>query len=118
MELGDRLLLKISSSENSLSVDELKRKDKSVAYIDKGKLIFPLVIRPWKQGDYFYPFGMKLKKKKLKKFFTDEKVPLHEKENIWVIESNKKIVWVAGYRLDERFKVTDKTKEVLKLHLK
>lgn len=91
--------------------------DKRSAFLDKSKLEFPLIARKWKQGDYFYPFGMKLKKKKLKKFFTDEKVSLNEKENIWVIESNKKIVWVAGYRIDERFKVTDKTKEILKMHI-
>lgn len=91
---------------------------KDSAYIDKSKLEFPLIVRPWKAGDYFYPFGMKLKKKKLKKFFTDEKVPLHEKENIMVIESNKKIVWVVGYRIDERFKVTANTKDVLKMQIK
>ena len=92
--------------------------DKNLAFLDKSKLQFPLIIRRWKQGDYFYPFGMKLKKKKLKKFFIDEKVPLNEKENIWVIESDKKIVWVAGYRIDERFKITPNTVEVLKMQLK
>jgi tRNA(Ile)-lysidine synthase len=91
--------------------------ERSSAFIDRAKLEFPLVARRWKQGDYFYPFGMKMKKKKLKKFFTDEKVPLNQKENVWVIESNKKIVWVAGYRIDERFKVTGKTKEIFKMHL-
>jgi len=93
------------------------KQDKHSAFLDKNKLEFPLIARKWKQGDYFYPFGMKMKKKKLKKFFTDEKISLNEKETIWVIESNKKIVWVAGYRIDERFKVTDKTKEILKLHI-
>jgi len=92
--------------------------NKNFAFIDKSKLEYPLVARKWREGDYFYPFGMKMKKKKLKKFFTDEKVSLNEKENIWVIESNKKIVWVAGYRIDERFKVIDTTKEILKMHLK
>ncbi len=89
--------------------------DKAVAYIDKNKLEYPLLVRPWAAGDYFYPFGMKMKKKKLKKFLTDEKVPVHEKENIWVIESNKKIAWVIGYRIDDRFKVTANTKEILKV---
>jgi len=92
--------------------------DKNSAFVDKSKLEFPLIARKWKQGDYFYPFGMKMKKKKLKKFLTDEKVPLHQKESIYVIESNKKIVWVTGCRMDERFKVTEETKEILKFHLK
>ena len=92
--------------------------DKNMAFLDLSKLEFPLVARHWKQGDYFYPFGMKLKKKKLKKFFTDQKVTLNEKETIWVIESNKKIVWVAGHRSDERFKVQQNTEEVLRIQLK
>ncbi|MCX6199833.1 MAG: tRNA lysidine(34) synthetase TilS [Bacteroidetes bacterium] len=92
--------------------------DKNSAFLDKTKLEFPLILRPWKAGDYFYPFGMKLKKKKLKKFFTDEKIPLNEKENIFVLESNKKIVWVVGYRTDERFKITAVTKDVLQLRIK
>jgi len=92
--------------------------DKNSAFLDKTKLEFPLILRPWKAGDYFYPFGMKLKKKKLKKFFTDEKIPLNEKENIYVLESNKKIVWVVGSRIDERFKITTGTKDVLQLRIK
>jgi tRNA(Ile)-lysidine synthase len=92
--------------------------DKNQAFIGLSKLEFPLIVRHWKQGDYFYPFGMKMKKKKLKKFFTDQKVALNEKETIWVIESNQKIVWVAGHRMDERFKVAGNTTEVLRVQLK
>jgi len=92
--------------------------DKNMAFIDLAKLEFPLIVRHWKQGDYFYPFGMKMKKKKLKKFFTDQKIAINEKETIWVIESNQKIVWVAGHRMDERFKVGVNTGEVLKITLK
>ena len=110
----------ITLGEKKLSITNYQlpiNTDRNAAFIDKAKLEFPLIARIWKQGDYFYPFGMKMKKKKLKKFFNDEKVPLHEKENIWVIESNKKIVWVVGYRIDERFKVTDKTKDILKMKI-
>ena len=86
-------------------------------FIDKSKLEFPLLLRKWKAGDYFYPIGMGMKKKKVKKFLTDLKVPLHEKEKVLVLESNQKIVWVVGYRLDERFKVTDKSEHICKLKL-
>lgn len=89
--------------------------DKKTAWLDASKLTFPLIARRWKQGDYFYPYGMKMKKKKLKKFFVDEKLPLNEKENVWVIECDKKIVWVAGMRIDERFKVTDNSTGVVRM---
>jgi tRNA(Ile)-lysidine synthase len=83
------------------------------ASLDFAQLEFPITIRRYKQGDYFYPAGMNHKKKKLSKFFMDLKFSLPEKENAWVLESNKKIAWVIGYRLDERFVITPTTKKVL-----
>lgn len=85
------------------------------AWLDFEKIAFPLVIRPFKTGDYFYPLGMR-KKKKISRFLTDLKLSRHEKEKQWVVESDRKIIWVLGQRIDDRFKVTDKTKSVLLLN--
>jgi len=85
-----------------------------VATLDKNKLAFPLVIRKWKPGDYFYPFGLN-KRKKLSDFFIDTKVPIPEKERTWVLCSGLKIAWIVGHRIDHRFRVTPYTKEILEI---
>jgi tRNA(Ile)-lysidine synthase len=73
----------------------------------------PIVLRKWRMGDYFYPFGMGMKKKKMARLLIDEKVALHEKEEVRVVECNRRIAWVSGLRPDERFKVKPTTEKVL-----
>jgi tRNA(Ile)-lysidine synthase len=91
--------------------------EKSIAEFDKSFLKFPLTVRKWEKGDYFYPIGMQ-GKKKLSKFFKDEKYSLLEKENIWLLLSDQQIIWIIGKRQDDRFKMTNTTTKILKIELK
>ncbi|WP_046755812.1 tRNA lysidine(34) synthetase TilS [Kordia jejudonensis] len=89
----------------------------SVLYVDKALLKFPLTVRKWKNGDYFYPYGMK-GKKKLSKYFKDEKYSLIDKENQWLLCNEGQIVWVIGKRSDNRYKLTQPTNSIIKFTLK
>lgn len=96
--------------------DAIFNASKNIMHIDKGRLKYPLELRRWRAGDVFYPMGMK-GKKKVSKYLKDEKLSILAKENVWVITSDDSIVWVVGMRGDERYKVTDSTKEILKIEL-
>jgi tRNA(Ile)-lysidine synthase len=107
--LGDAIL-----SFRKVSANTKIDTNPSHAFINLKDIKFPFLVRLWKTGDYFYPLGMK-KKKKLSRFMTDIKLSLTEKENQWVIESANKIIWVVGRRIDDRFKIDDNNHE--KLHI-
>jgi tRNA(Ile)-lysidine synthase len=85
--------------------------------VEARHLKWPLLLRRWKAGDYLYPLGMG-KKKKVARLLIDLKLSKTEKEKVWVLESDKKIIWVVGYRLDDRFKVTPATKQALHLQFR
>ena len=107
-EMGQLHIDKFEKDQWHINADPL------TALLDADSIIFPLLLRKWKQGDYFYPLGM-AKKKKVGRFLNDLKLSLTQKENIWVLEMNKKIIWIAGKRIDDRFKITASSKMAIKI---
>ncbi|WP_299161935.1 tRNA lysidine(34) synthetase TilS [uncultured Eudoraea sp.] len=100
----------------NMKIDEVKamgEQSKRILYVDKETLNHKLSIRKWEKGDYFYPFGMN-GTKKVSKFYKDEKLDLISKEKQWLLCSGDAIVWIIGRRGDDRFKVTPKTKNILR----
>ena len=95
----------------------IEGKTQNVAFIDRDKLKFPLIVRKWKNGDYFYPSGMQ-GKKKLSKFFIDNKMSVLQKKKIWLLCSANEIIWIIGKRLDDRYKAIVTTQNILKIELK
>lgn len=93
-------------------VSETGSKEKTQIYVDQKLIKYPLCLRKWKNGDVFYPSGMK-GKKKLSNYFKDEKYSLIDKENTWLLCSENEIVWVVGKRQDRRFMVNNKTAKTL-----
>ena len=115
LEISEPINLSFHSIENS--DDYTIPKQSSIAALDSSKLEFPLVLRKWKQGDYFYPLGMN-KKKKLSNFFIDEKFSIIDKENIWLVCSGEKIAWIVGHRIDNRFRINKNTKDIFQIEKK
>lgn len=95
-------------------VNTISNPDSNCIFVDENKIKFPLQIRRYKEGDYFYPFGM-MGKKKLSKYFKDQKISVLDKKNIWLLCSNSEIVWVINHRLDNRFSVDANTTNILKI---
>jgi tRNA(Ile)-lysidine synthase len=114
---------KISALPFSMDLQVMERSElreipgeASTACLDYDKIQFPLTIRHWNHGDYFFPLGME-QIKKLSDFFVDQKIPVPEKERTWILASGKEIVWIMGHRIDNRFRITDETSRVLLLRL-
>ncbi len=92
---------------------ELVRKAK-IVMLDFDKLSFPLTLRKWKAGDWFVPLGMK-NRKKVSDFLIDKKIDLIDKQNVYVLESSNNIIWILRHRLDDRYKIDSKTKQIYQI---
>ena len=85
-----------------------------IAQVDADRLQFPLTLRRWREGDWFIPFGM-AGRKKVSDFLIDAKVSMPEKERQFVLLSGDEIVWLVGRRIDDRYRLTDRTENVLRI---
>lgn len=100
-----------------ISYNEIDFSDTSCLYIDAEQLIYPLTLRNYEEGDWFYPFGMQ-GKKKISKFYKDEGYTLIEKENqLLLVNGDTAIIWILGKRSDRRFSVKETTKHILRIKI-
>ena len=114
-EAGECVSWGRSRFESAWSDDTVVRADPHIAQFDADHLVFPLQIRSWQPGDAFHPLGMK-GSKKLSDFFVSLKIPMHDKRRVpLVVNGNGDIIWVAPYRMDNRYKITAETKKVFTL---
>jgi len=112
-ETGSRLRFSVISPKN---ITDIQSAGQQVAFFDMSKLVFPLVVRNFRHGDRFTPFGM-IGSQKLKKYFINNKISRTKRANCPVLLSANKIIWVVGHRQDEFGKVTQSTENVLKVQL-
>jgi len=123
MILIDKSMDTVTTSDFTLHCKQLitddyqVQNDTTIAQLNASMLEFPLLLRKWRPGDYMYPLGMK-KKKKIARILIDLKIPMHEKDQTWVLESNKKIVWLVGLKTDDRYKITPQTKAFMIINIK
>jgi tRNA(Ile)-lysidine synthase len=108
--LYGKLQLECIDNMEALKVDT----SANMAYLDADLLDWPLLNRSWVATDYFYPLGLR-KKKKLNHFLGSLKLSPAIKSKTTVLCSDKKIAWVVGQRIDDRFKITPQTKSVVKI---
>ena len=111
----NQLEVKIPINLSFCQVSDISNTNQNAIFVDTEKLTFPLIIRKWKIGDSFQPFGMNGNSKKVSKFFKDEKLSILEKQNTWILESDNQIVWIIDLRQDERFRIDMKTKYKLQI---
>jgi tRNA(Ile)-lysidine synthase len=110
----DKIEVKFPLNLSFCNVSDISHPSSNCIFVDENKLTFPLEIRKWKEGDFFYPFGM-VGKKKVSKFFKDEKLSLIDKSTTWMLCSDNQIVWIISKRQDERFKVEQNSNTILQI---
>ncbi|MBK6964612.1 MAG: tRNA lysidine(34) synthetase TilS [Bacteroidales bacterium] len=111
-EIRKPIQLRFSLFENNTEMTVSK--NGSIAMLDASKIIWPLRLRKWKEGDTFVPFGMN-NNKKLSDFFIDNKFSIVEKENAWLLISNNDIAWLVGHRIGNGYRIGPDTKTILKI---
>jgi len=89
-------------------------RERNIAALDTRKITYPLILRTWQGGDSFKPLGMK-GSKKLSDFLTDNKIPMPDKNNVMVIESAGKIIWVVNHRIDNSYRITESTSKIVEI---
>ena len=89
----------------------------NIACLDADKVKFPLLVRNWQTGDYFYPLGMGKSRKKISDFFTDRKFTARQKQECLLLLSGEEIAWLIGNRIDDHFKITPATQNILKAEI-
>ena len=107
IELSFRLELNFAENTSGFEIF----KDKKIAYFDARQLKFPLILRRWKCGDWFIPFGMS-GSRKLSNYFSDQKFSKIDKEQIWLLCSGDDVIWIVGERADNRYRVKNRTREI------
>lgn len=112
---ADSTEIKIPLKLSLKKVNAVSDATNNTIFVDAEKMLFPLILRRWNEGDSFQPFGMDGKSKKLSKHFKDEKFSAIDKEKAWILASENQIVWIVGSRQDERFKVTNTTKHIIQI---
>ena len=120
----DKIRSKFKFEDYRLSLKKLKKiikkkyvfEDKNNVYMDLDKIKFPIILRHRQGGDKFIPLGMN-HPKKIKDFFIDEKIPKFDRDKLLIIEDQEKIIWIAGYRIDNRVALTENTKNILNIKL-
>lgn len=114
LTLDEPLVTDVFTLSVEASEDLAISKASHIAVVDADKISFPLRLRKWKEGDYFYPIGLG-GKKKISKFFKDQKFSLRQKEEAWLLCDASKVIWVVNQRIDERVAITSQTKSTLKI---
>ena len=109
--------VKIPLNISFCKATDTSHQTRNTIFVDENKLTYPLEIRKWQEGDFFYPIGME-GKKKVSKFFKDEKLSLIDKSNVWLLCSDNQIVWIINKRQDNRFKVDNNTTNTLQIQAK